>query len=103
MNVIWNTWAEEEMLQTADYIETQYGENAKEKFFEEVFHIAELLGKNPHLGKVEPLLATAPVMYRSIVVNRLNKIIYYVNGNVIEIVDFWDTRREPRAQAVQVK
>lgn len=40
---------------------------------------------------------------RSIVVNRLNKIVYWINGDVIEIVDFWDTRREPKKQAEQVK
>ena len=43
------------------------------------------------------------MIYRSIVVNRLNKIVYWINDDVIEIVDFWDTRREPVAQAKQVK
>ena len=50
MNVIWNNWAENEMLQTADYIEAVFGENAKYKFFEEVHHKAELLGISPYLG-----------------------------------------------------
>jgi hypothetical protein len=48
-------------------------------------------------------LANATIEYRSIVVNRLNKIVYLINNDDIEIVDFWDTRREPIAQAGQVK
>ena len=41
--------------------------------------------------------------YRSIIVRRLNKIVYYVQGNTIHIAAFWDTRREPKAQAHQTK
>ena len=48
-------------------------------------------------------MANATIEYRSIVVNRLNKIVYWINNDDIEIVDFWDTRREPIAQAEQVK
>ena len=40
-----------------------------------------------------------PFAYRSIVVNRLNKIVYRVVEDRIEIADVWDTRREPQQQA----
>ena len=43
------------------------------------------------------------MIYRSIVVNHLNKMVYRVLDDYIEIVDFWDTRREPKNQAEQVK
>jgi hypothetical protein len=33
--------------------------------------------------------------YRNIVVNRLNKIVYRIVENRIEIADFWNVRREP--------
>ena len=39
--------------------------------------------------------------YRSIVVGTLNKIIYYVDSDVIYIADFWDVRREPKTLAEQ--
>ena len=73
------------------------------KFIKEVYRSERLIAKFPYLGIAEPILADAPVSYRSIVVNRLNKMVYWINEDVIEIVDFWDTRREPKKQAEQVK
>ena len=36
-------------------------------------------------------------------VNRLNKIVYRIVEDHIEIADFWDVRREPESLAKQVK
>ena len=102
MKVIWNNWSENLLRQTADYIQVEFGKEAKVKFLQDIYHTTTLLQANPNLGKVEPLLANAPVLYRSIVVSRLNKIIYWINEDTIEIVDFWDTRREPKKQAKQI-
>ena len=41
-------------------------------------------------------------MYRCVVMNHYNKIIYRITDDVIEIVDFWDTRREPKEQAKKI-
>ena len=70
---------------------------------EEVSQTAQLLGEQPYLGKIEPYLAHRPLEYRSIVVNRLNKIVYRIEDDAVCIVAFWDTRREPKKQAEQVK
>ena len=56
---------------------------------------------HPDLGKLEPLLVKREKVYRSIVVGSLNKIIYYVDSDVIYIADFWDVRREPKTLAEQ--
>lgn len=37
------------------------------------------------------------------VIRRLNKVVYYVKGDTIHIAALWDTRREPKAQAANVK
>ena len=102
MKVIWNNWSENLLRQTADYIQVEFGKEAKVKFIKDIYYITTLLEANPNLGKAEPLLANTPVLYRSLVVSRLNKIIYWINGDTIEIVDFWDTRREPKSQAEQI-
>lgn len=44
-----------------------------------------------------------PSSYRSIVVHQHNKIVYRIVDRHIEVVAFWDTRREPKKQAEQVK
>ena len=44
-----------------------------------------------------------PLTYRSVIINGLNKMVYRVDGNIIYIVDFWDTRREPVSLASQTE
>ena len=41
--------------------------------------------------------------YRSIVISKQNKLVYYVEGDNLYIAALWDTRREPRAQADNTK
>ena len=41
--------------------------------------------------------------YRSIIINGLNKLVYRIDDDIIHIVDFWDTRREPKNQASQTE
>lgn len=95
MIVIWSEKAENTLKQTADYILEKFGENNRNNFIKEVYKIVKLLETNPNLGKIEPLLVDFPEMYRSIVVNYLNKIIYRVDDSRILIVALWDVRREP--------
>jgi len=102
MRIFVHDTAKEKVRKISRYIQASFGKNARLKFRHEIAHVSQLLLQNPNLGPAEPYLADAPVLYRSIVVNRLNKIIYWINDDVIEIVDFWDTRREPTAQAVQL-
>lgn len=96
MNVIWLERAEKSMRQTEAYILQEYGEIASERFLQEVQDIAYLLEKMPELGHFEPFLAEYEQRYRSIVINRLNKLIYYIKDNTILIAAFWDCRREPK-------
>ena len=64
-----------------------------------------LLATNPYLGPIEPLLADLPQTYRSVVVGRLNKMVYHIEEDekTISVDDFWDVRREPQALADEVK
>lgn len=97
MKVVWSVQAKEVLQQTSNYIRKEFGKRSKQKFLDEVLHVANLLENNPYLGQVEPLLDEAPVEYRSIVVNHINKLVYYIHDNTIEIVVLWDTRREPKS------
>ena len=101
MNVIWHNQAREALRETAVYIRKNYGLKVKENFRNEVDRVETFLQSNPYMGPIEPLLADLPDSFRSIVVNHLNKIVYYVEDDTVHIADFWDTRREPQKQAQQ--
>lgn len=61
------------------------------------------LKQHPNIGFLDPLFTHRHITYRSVIINSLSKLVYYVDGDVIYIAAFWDTRREPEKQASQIK
>ena len=97
MMVIWLEHAEMALRRTEEYIYQEYGEKSRKEFMLEVENVAYLLEKMPELGHFEPLLSEYEQGYRSIVINHLNKLIYYIKDNTVLIAALWDTRREPKS------
>ncbi len=103
MKSIWDPAAKTAFRQIAKYIQRRFGSTARRNFIAEVKEVEDLLIKSPCLGKIDPLFADRPRTYRSVVINGLSKMVYFVDGETIYIAAFWDTRREPQRQAEQVK
>jgi plasmid stabilization system protein ParE len=101
MRIIWNLRAKEAKHQVALYIRRRFGLKREKKFLQEVDRTAEKLLRNPFIGKIDPLFADRSITYRSVIVNNLNKMVYYVKDDTIRIAAFWDTRMEPTNQAAQ--
>ena len=59
------------------------------------------LKRTPNLGSIDPLFSDRPIAYRSVVINGLSKMVYYVKDDTIRIAAFWDTRQEPNEQRDQ--
>ena len=70
---------------------------------QELRQTRRLIESNPTIGPVESLFTERVVMYRSYVMNRLNKIVYRIDGDTIYIVALWDVRRNPGTLASEVK
>ena len=103
MKVSWSKRAAKSAQTTATYIYKEFGDKSSRKFLSELSRVSRLLEDNPYLGPTEPLLVNMKRQYRSIVVNRLNKIVYYIAGETVRIVAVWDTRKEPKSQAKILK
>ena len=102
MKVKWSDFALNEFVQTADYIDKHFGESTRIKFVNEVRYVDSLLSTQPYIGRKEPILEKAALQYRSVKVSDINRIIYYIGEEIIEIVDFWDMRRNPELLAERV-
>ena len=98
MRVRWNKQSKEQLLRTASYIRHEFGQETMNDFMTEMKRTNKLLAKNPYLGSIESLLSDLPIKYRSIVVCKINKIVYRIVENHIEVTALWDTRREPDNQ-----
>lgn len=96
MELIWERDAYALWEDTARYIEHEFGYIAMVDFINETSNIEVQLCGNPILGIVEPLLHNKSLEYRSILLSKHNKLIYFVTDR-INIIDIWDTRREPKS------
>lgn len=103
MRIIWHSQAKKGRRQVAEYIRKRFGIQRVKIFRQDVDQIAKTLMQYPNLGPIDPLFNDRPVTYRSVVINGLSKMVYRVDDEDIHIVGFWDTRREPKQQAEQVK
>lgn len=103
MQVIWNTEAVQQLDRLLDYVGQEFGQRVMQSLYTRLLSYEPLLAANPGMGRKEPLLEGHPKGFRSLVVHKYCKIIYYVDGDTLYIADLWDTRREPRSQAGDVK
>ena len=101
--MIWDDDASEKLVNALEYGRNTFGERVMKKFYTRILDYEKLLQSNPGMGKKEPLLEKEPEGYRSLVVHPNYKLVYYVNGDTIYIVDLWDTRREPATQSSATK
>lgn len=97
MQVKWSEQAKRELDVILVYGKDNFGEEVAIKLFETTKEFTFHLAQNPHLGFPEPLLKGRNKVYRSLVIHKHYKIVYYADEkkNTIFIADIWDVRREP--------
>ena len=103
MKLKWNLSAKNDMRQVARYVNKKFGRKARQEFMRRVKDVEKMIMRQPNIGSIDPLYADRPLTYRSVIINGLNKMVYRIDGDIIYIVDFWDTRRAPKNQARQTK
>lgn len=103
--VIWSKKANQKRIAFLTYGEKEFGRKTAIKMNERIESYTQALAGNPYMGITEPLLYGRRKTYRSLVVHKLVKLIYSVDKatDSIHITDVWDTRREPRTQADNLK
>ena len=103
MKAKWTPFAQQKRKETARYLAAVFGRKAAMNFHQNIREWGGHITCYPGIGSYEPLLVERPEGFRSVVVHRNCKLVYYVDGDTLYIADLWDTRREPRAQAGDVK
>ncbi len=101
MRVVWDPKAKEARTQVANYIRWQFGAKRKIRFLQEVRDMTQLLKRSPGIGQIDPLFTDRARTYRSVIINGLNKLVYFTEGDILYIAGFWDTRMHDEDQARQ--
>ena len=105
MKISWHEEAKVGRRQVAKYICKQFGVSRAEKFRQSVDQTVQMIMRHPEIGPIDPLFADRPRTYRSVIVDRLSKMVYRYDEDekIIHIVAFWDCRREPKALVEQTR
>ena len=103
MKVVWDPEAKEARTQVANYIRRQFGSKRKTRFLQEVRDMTQQLKRSPGIGQIDPLFSDRTRTYRSVIINGLNKLVYFVSDDILYIAGFWDTRMDDEEQATNVK
>ena len=91
----WTDDATERLDAIMEYLLETFGISSVIKLRDEIDSYINTLLTNPNIGRVEPFLVGKRYVYRSIVINSINKIVYRIDEDVLYIIDIWDMRRSP--------
>ena len=94
MIVIWSELAVESFQQIRDYIYSQFGIVAENKYLEAVDNAVSNIVQFPKSGQIVECLSDE-LEVRSFIFNRRSKFIYYISEDTIHIADVWDVRQDP--------
>ena len=103
MRIVWDPDAKKARTQVANYIRREFGAKRKIAFLQQVKQTTDLLKRSPGIGQIDPLFSDRAMTYRSVIINGLNKLVYFVKDDTIYIAGFWDTRMDDEDQATSVK
>lgn len=103
MIVRWNQKAVMQWEEMTAYIVVQFGPKAVIDFNRNLVRWQRLLAQNPLIGNQELLITGRRYEYRSIVIHRHCKLVYYIKPTgEIRVAALWDTRREPGKLSTEI-
>jgi plasmid stabilization system protein ParE len=97
MVIIWHPLALAELKEIYDYSLHEWGITRAKKTVANIRAATARLKKWPYSAPVELLLEDEPAKYRSMVIKRIHKVIYFVDEekDIVVIFDVWDCRQDP--------
>ncbi len=102
MKIRWKDEAKISMRQIAKYINKRFGEKSRREFVQRVRDMEKSLKINPFFPKVDPLFDAFGKEYRSVFINGLSRMVYYVDGDIIRIAAFFDGRRDAEEESRRI-
>lgn len=88
--IIWSPECEEDYTNIISYINDVWGVNAALNFMEKTERALEHLEQNPLM-----FAAVNHQQIRRIVINKATSLYYYVSADTIELLYFWNNKRNP--------
>lgn len=93
--VIWSQKALRDLSKVVRYGEKEFGRKTAIDFYSKIKENDFRLLTNPELGMIEPSLTDCRIEYRSLVVHKNYKLIYYITKSTVRVAALWDCRQIP--------
>lgn len=92
MKIVWTRQASKGWQEVASYIRREFGTQGLIQFQTQTKECEDSILQMPNAGSIEWDDSDETTIYRYRVINRRSKLLYFVEGDVIYIADFWDVR-----------
>lgn len=102
LNVKWSAFSQSEYLKALTYVYGEFGLKAAEELQANVNRWIKRISCNPEISAPEEFLKNEARIYRSKIVGKHNKLVYWYDSTTVYISDFWDMRRDPAKMARRV-
>ena len=89
--VVYKKRFQQKFLRLLNYLNTEWGTKVTDNFMVTFQEKITILVSNPNIGKESSVLTV-----KSILITKHNRLYYRVKNDVIEILNFYDTRINPR-------
>lgn len=83
MKVVWSNRAVDAAEVIGEYIYQSFGYSTFTNYREAILQAETLLLANPFIGPEEPRITSGKFQHHTLLVNRLSKIVYYVDNDTI--------------------
>jgi plasmid stabilization system protein ParE len=93
MNIVWAIHAGKQLEDIYQFLKL-VNEQAAVDVHNSILDEVEYLQDFPRMAAIEPLLRDFPQKYRSLIVKRTYKVIYYVKNDIIYISAIFDCRQD---------
>lgn len=98
MRIEWSKKAFKDLQEIENYILVKFGKRTQLAYNQEIRNHLQIFLETPEYGKIDPLFSKHSKTYRSVIIHKLSRLVYYIDGETIHIAAIWDTRREPKSQ-----
>ncbi len=95
MKIVWSNRAIRSFQETVRFILETNSLIIANKFKNQLQNLIKIIKQNPNIASSELSLEHETIIYKSFVIDKYNKLIYYVKGEEIILADIWDTRMNP--------
>lgn len=102
LKVVWSAFSQNEYLKALTYIKEEFGLKAAKELKANVDLWISRIARNPEISAPEEFLKNEAHQYRSKIVGKHNKLVYWYDSTTIYISDFWDMRREPSKMSKRI-